>query len=739
MLSSILGFPRFGANRDLKFLVESFWAGKVDETALLDGAKDAAITFNAIPARYQNLEGLAQYFAMARGLQNDSVSVPSLPMSKFFDTNYHYTRVTLSESPEQLKLAKEPKAVREFLEAKALGIKTRPAIIGPVSFILLSTAGASKLQSHLPNLTRAYSDLLLQLASAGAEWVQLDEPFLCMDLTQDQKAAFTSAYTQLASHLAGKGPKVLIANYFEALADNAELAFSLPGVAAVHLDLVRGEQQADAVLDLLERKKDTTTVVSLGVVNGRNIWKADLEAALKLVNKFVSRVGADRLIVSSSCSLLHSPHSLEAEYKGKHDAEILDWLAFAVEKVREIKLISRAVAGVDASVTEKLDANKRSIQSRRTSTRIHNPAVQQEMSAVDASMLSRSSPYPTRRTIQQGKLHLPKFPTTTIGSFPQTADVRRLRAQHKNGTLTTEQYEAKLKEEIERVVRFQEELDIDVLVHGEPERNDMVEYFGEQMDGLTFTKNGWVQSYGTRGVKPPIIYGDVSRPNPMTVRWSAYAQSLTKRPMKGMLTGPLTILCWSFVRDDQPRELTAKQLALAVRREVVDLEAAGIAVIQIDEPAIREGLPLRRSKWDSYLTWAVDAFKLSSCGVRDETQIHSHMCYSDFEDIMDAIIALDCDVLSIESAKSDLKLLKAFESRSYPNELGPGVFDIHTKRVCPADEMLGTAQKMLTCLSPERVWINPDCGLKTRGWEETTKVLTNMVSVSKQLRAASTA
>ncbi|KAJ3072884.1 hypothetical protein HDU98_002689 [Podochytrium sp. JEL0797] len=773
--SSILGFPRMGANRELKHLVEGFWKGSVTESDLLNGAKDlrknhwkiqqakgidvipsndfsfydhildAAVTFGAIPPRYASLSGLDLYFAMARGLQRaGSVDVASLPMSKYFDTNYHYVPVPLTSSTT-FTLAPNSKPVQEFKEAKALGIQTRPYIVGPVSFLLLARTSKdapvefSKL-NLVDELVEVYTQLILELGFAGAQWIQLDEPHLVMDLTPVEQAVYTRAYTLLAAKLqaAGNTVKILVATYFEGLDTNAELAFKLPGVSAIHVDLVRGLESFDTILNAAEAHKNIT--VSLGVVNGRNVWKADLEVAIELVSKAVKRIGADRVIVASSCSLLHSPHSLEAEKAGaKVDAELIDWMSFAVEKLEEVVTVARAVKLGRESVKVELAANAKSVLSRVQSKRIHNPAVQSRLHAINPTMLTRKSPYLSRRTVQTELLNLPKYPTTTIGSFPQTATLRRIRAQFKKGSLTQIEYERLLKEEIATVVKFQEELDIDVLVHGEAERNDMVEYFGEMLDGVGFTKNGWVQSYGSRCVKPPVIYGDVSRPNAMTVGWTTYAQSLTTRPMKGMLTGPLTILCWSFVRDDQPREFTAKQIALAVRDEVIDLEAAGIKVIQIDEPAIREGLPLRRTKWTEYLTWAVDAFLLSSTGVQDGTQIHSHMCYSDFEDIMDAIIQLDCDVLSIESAKSDLKLLQAFQSRDYPNELGPGVFDIHTQRVAPLEEMKTRVDQMQTCLAAERLWINPDCGLKTRGWTETEAVLKNMVQTAKEFRAAASA
>ncbi|KAJ3206490.1 methionine-synthesizing 5- methyltetrahydropteroyltriglutamate--homocysteine methyltransferase [Entophlyctis luteolus] len=788
VLSSCLGFPRMGENRELKYLVEGFWKGTISETDLLAGAKnlrekhwriqqeqgvdfipsndfslydhilDAAVVFGAVPERYSALSGLDQYFAMARGLQvPGKVDVASLPMSKYFDTNYHYVPVPLSPKTV-FKLTSNSKPVQEFNEAKALGIQTRPYIVGPVSFLLLARASKDaparfNVLDLIDGLVDSYAQLIEELENAGAQWIQLDEPHLVTDLSAVTQSIYTYAYTRLSKALqtsrAGSNVKILVATYFDSLAGagNADLAFLLPGVSAVHADLVGGTRDmtgstvsAGSFAAVVAAAKATRKYLSLGVVDGRNVWKADLRAAVALVQDSVRILGTDRVIVSTSCSLLHSPHSLKAEKVGDNvDAELIDWMSFATEKLQEIVTITKAANYGTEYVKNLLEENAASLQRKSVSNRINNPVVQARMQSVQPSMLARKSPYVVRRDVQSRLLNLPKYPTTTIGSFPQTAKLRRLRAQYKKNSISQSEYERLLKEEIASVVKFQENLDIDVLVHGEAERNDMVEYFGEMLDGIGFTKNGWVQSYGSRCVKPPIIYGDVSRPSPMTVAWTAYAQSLTARPMKGMLTGPLTILCWSFVRSDQPRQATAMQIALAVRDEVADLEKAGIKIIQIDEPAIREGLPLRRGKWDEYLKWAVEAFRLASSGVSDGTQIHSHMCYADFEDIMDAIVAMDCDVLSIESAKSDLKLLQAFKERDYPNELGPGVFDIHTQRVTPDAEMKSRVEQMQTCLAWDRIWINPDCGLKTRGWEETEAALKNMVQTAKHFRAAASA
>jgi 5-methyltetrahydropteroyltriglutamate--homocysteine methyltransferase len=573
-------------------------------------------------------------------------------------------------------------------------------------------------------LLPVYAEILRRLKSQGAEWVQLDEPALCLDLTPEQRAAFASAYQQIRQ--AAPELKLLLATYFGDLRDNLVTACKLP-VDAIHFDAVRAPQELARLLAELPADKQ----LSLGVVHGRNIWRNDFERSLNLLRQVAKVVGDERLLVSPSCSLLHSPVSLKHETK--LDAELKSSLAFAEEKLSEVGLLAKLVnqSGDSAALLE----NRKAIASRRNSPRIHNSAVKARAKAVSPADLKRQSVFSVRRAKQQVRLNLPAFPTTTIGSFPQTEDVRVARASFKKGEFSSANYENFLKQKIAECIRWQEEVGLDVSVHGEFERNDMVEYFGEQLAGFVFTENGWVQSYGSRCVKPPIIFGDVSRPKPMTVEWSKFAQSLTKKPMKGMLTGPITILQWSFVRDDQPRSETAKQIALALREEVRDLEAAGLPVIQIDEPALREGLPLRRADWQNYLNWAVDAFRLSASGVRDETQIHTHMCYCEFDDILDSIAALDADAISIETSRSNMELLGAFAQFKYPNDIGPGVWDIHSPRVPSADEMLGLIRAAAKVIPKERLWVNPDCGLKTRRWEEVRPALENLVAAARRARA----
>lgn len=616
------------------------------------------------------------------------------------------------------------KPLAELKEAKALGVATRPVLIGPVSFLLLGKMHGASPVTLLDRLLPVYEELLVALRRAGAEWVQLDEPCLVTDLDASAKAAFRAAYDRLAK--IGGAPSSLVTTYFGALGDNLELATSLP-VAGLHVDLVRGREQLDAVVKALPKDR----VLSAGVIDGRNVWRADLDDAFGLVAKIAGARGADRLFVAPSCSLLHAPVDLGTETE--LDPELASWLAFATDKLEEVSALAKAVdAGkAEGPAFEKSRAAK---ASRAASKRVHNASVAARLEAVTPEMGRRRSPYPARRE-KQKSLGLPLLPTTTIGSFPQTSEVRAARAEHKAKKRDDASYEKFLREETERAVRRQERLGLDVLVHGEFERNDMVEYFGEKLEGFAFTKNGWVQSYGSRCVKPPIVYGDVSRPAPMTVEWSKYAQSLTKRPMKGMLTGPVTILQWSFVRVDQPRSKTCRQIALAIRDEVADLEKAGLRAIQIDEPAIREGLPLRRAEWKAYLDWAVDAFRVASSPVKDETQIHTHMCYSEFNDIIDAIGAMDADVVSIETSRSRMELLDAFAKYKYPNEVGPGVYDIHSPRVPTVDEIVELLTRAAKVVPAERLWVNPDCGLKTRGWPEVEAALTNLVEGACRVRA----
>lgn len=757
-LSNNLGYPRVGVQRELKKANEAYWAGKLSQADLLktaatlrathwtlqrdagidlipsndfsfyDHVLDTACLVGAVPARYGwtgGPVGLDTYFAMARGSQTASLDAPAMEMTKWFDTNYHY--IVPEFTKDQAFALSSTKPFDEFSEAKALGIVTKPVLLGPVTFLLLGkekAAGFHRL-NLLDRLIPVYAEILKKLRALGAEWVQLDEPCLALDRTEEERFAIAKAYGALRN--AVPDLKILVATYFEGLRDNLHTATKLP-VNAIHIDLVRAPQQLDEVLAGIP----AGMMLSVGVVDGRNIWKNDFSSSLAMIDKAVKALGADRVIVSPSCSLLHTPFDLDVETK--MDAELKSWLAFSKQKLHEVAVLTAAVNKGRDSVKAELDANAAAMASRRTSTRIHNQTVKARAGAITATDKTRTSPYPARRAKQQAKLHLPEFPTTTIGSFPQTADVRSWRAKLKKGEWTEAQYNDKVKAETERVIRWQEEIGVDVLVHGEFERNDMVEYFGEQLSGFAFTQNGWVQSYGSRCVKPPVIYGDVSRPHPMTVTWSSYAQSLTKKPVKGMLTGPVTILQWSFVRNDQPRSETTKQIALAIRDEVVDLEKAGIGIIQIDEPAIREGLPLRKADWPSYLAWAVESFRISASGVRDETQIHTHMCYSEFNDMIDSIGAMDADVISMECSRSQMELLDAFVRYKYPNEIGPGVYDIHSPRVPSEQEMEQLLHKAANVLNRQQLWVNPDCGLKTRGWPETEASLKNMIAAAKKMR-----
>ncbi len=769
VIAANLGFPRIGANRELKKALESYWKGELSEQALKDVAKelrkihwtmqhragikhvpsndfsyydqvlDTIAMVGAVPERYGftgDKVDLATYFAMARGVQHKhdhkagekcahAHDASAMEMTKWFDTNYHYIVPELVPN-QKFKLASD-KVFEEFKEAKLQGLHTRPVLLGPVSFLLLAKmkGDAKPTLSLLPELLPVYERVLKQLVALGADWVQMDEPCLVLDLDDNARAACKNAYEKLSD--AVPELHIMLATYFGDLRENLDTAVELP-VAGLHIDLVRAPQQLDEVLAKFPAKK----TLSLGVVNGRNIWRADLDVAVKQVEKAVARVGTEWVHVAPSCSLQFAPVDLDME--DRLDAELKSWLAFAKQKLSEVVIITKAVSEGHAAVKAELEASRKALDTRRTSPRIHNQEVKKRVVKIDSSMRTRKSPFATRIKKQQELLNLPLLPTTTIGSFPQTAEVRAKRADFKAGKLTAADYEKFLREETTRTIKYQEQIDIDVLVHGEFERNDMVEYFGEQLEGFTFTKNGWVQSYGARCVKPPVIFGDVSRPKPMTVEWSKYAQSQTKRPMKGMLTGPVTILQWSFVRDDQPRSETCRQIALAIRDEVTDLEAVGIKIIQIDEAALREGLPLRRADWKSYLDWAVDCFRITSSAVKDETQIHTHMCYSEFNDIIASIADMDADVISIETSRSQMELLDAFVNFKYPNQIGPGVYDIHSPRVPSQAEIEALLRKALSVLSRDQIWVNPDCGLKTRGWAEVKPALEAMVTSAKKLR-----
>ncbi|MCE2470078.1 MAG: 5-methyltetrahydropteroyltriglutamate--homocysteine S-methyltransferase [Dehalococcoidia bacterium] len=755
-IAANLGFPRIGARRELKRAVEDYWAGRIDEDALHETARglrrnawllqrdagiehipsndfsfydhvlDTAAMLGAVPSRFGHDDGpvsLDTYFAMARGADK----APAMEMTKWFDTNYHYI-VPEFEEGQTFRLS-STQHLDHCLEAKALGIETRPVLLGPITFLLLGKMqepGRDRL-SLLSGIVPVYAEALRQLSEAGAEWVQMDEPALGLTMDNRARAALGQAYAALAA--SAPRLKMLVAVYFSGLRENLRTALALP-TAGVHLDLARDPGQLDEALHKLGPDK----VLSLGVVDGRNVWRTDLEQAMAPLERAASVLGAGRLMVAPSCSLLHAPVDLELETE--IDPEMRSWLAFAAQKVREVSHLTQAINGGRGQAAAAFADNAKAMAARRSSPRIHDPAVKERAASVTPQMLARNSAFGVRREAQRGAVELPLYPTTTVGSFPQTSEIRRIRAAYRRGGASERRYREFLRSEIRRVIRFQEELGLDVLVHGEPERNDMVEYFGEQMNGFLHTSNGWVQSYGSRCVKPPVIFGDVSRPHPITVRWAKYAQSLSEKPVKGMLTGPVTMLQWSFVRDDQPRSETCRQLALAIRDEVIDLERAKIRIIQIDEPAIREGLPLRQEDWDEYLTWAVESFRLASSGVADHTQIHTHMCYAAYGEIIDSIAALDADVISMEAARSSMELLGAFKESPYPNHIGPGVYDIHSPRVPPTDEIGGLLSRAAEVLSDDQLWVNPDCGLKTRGWAEVEASLKHMIAAAKRARRA---
>ncbi len=761
-----LGFPRIGAKRELKFALESYWKGQssrdelkalgaqlrqchwenqsgldlvpVGDFAFYDQMLDMSFTLGNLPERVRGFQGdpLDNYFRVARGRSAQNAEahaaccgggVAAGEMTKWFDTNYHYIVPEFTASTT-FKLD-ATRLLDQLAEARAQGVKAKPVIIGPVTYLALGkakdqTRGDADKLALLERLLPVYAELLDTLAAQGVEWVQIDEPILVTELDADWKHAFNTAYHQLKASKV----KLLLATYFGQLQENQHLAANLP-VAGLHIDAINGRDDVQPLLNLLPSHK----VLSLGVINGRNIWKTDLAAVLDWVEPLADRLG-ERLWIAPSCSLLHVPVDLDSEVK--LDADVKSWLAYALQKLDELKVLAAALNNGRASVKAELEANQAAIAARRTSPRVNNPVVKAAVATLDAALGQRQSVYGQRSPKQAALLKLPAYPTTTIGSFPQTSDIRHARSEYKAGRLDEAGYQAAMKAEIERSVREQEALDLDVLVHGEAERNDMVEYFGEQLDGYAFSQFGWVQSYGSRCVKPPILFGDISRPKAMTVEWIKYAASLTKRPMKGMLTGPVTILNWSFVRDDQPRSVSCYQLALAIREEVLDLEKAGIRVIQIDEAALREGLPLRKSQWQQYLDWAVESFRITANGVEDETQIHTHMCYSEFNDIIKSIADMDADVITIETSRSDMELLDAFEHFQYPNEIGPGVYDIHSPNIPTQDHIEQLMKKAAERVPAQRLWVNPDCGLKTRQWPEVIPALTNMVAAAKALRQA---
>ncbi|AYN20677.1 5-methyltetrahydropteroyltriglutamate--homocysteine S-methyltransferase [Alcaligenes aquatilis] len=756
-----LGFPRIGAKRELKFALESYWKGEssrdelkalgaqlrqrhwenqagldlvpVGDFSFYDQVLDASFLLGNLPERVQGFQGdeLDNYFRVARGRSAKGLEdhgaccggVAAGEMTKWFDTNYHYI-VPEFTADTQFKLDASH-LLEQLAQAKAQGVNAKPVIIGPVTYLALGKAkDESNKLALLDRLLPVYVQLLDTLAKAGVEWVQIDEPILVTELDADWQQAFKTAYQQLKS----ADVKLLVATYFGQLLENAALAASLP-VAGLHVDAINDRDGVEALLKLLGDEK----VLSLGVINGRNIWKTDLTAVLDWVEPIAKQLG-DRLWIAPSCSLLHVPVDLDSEQQ--LDADVRSWLAFALQKLDELRVLGKALSQGREAVKEELAENLAALTARRNSPRVNNPAVKAAVARISAELGKRKSVYAQRASKQAEFLKLPAFPTTTIGSFPQTVEIRRARSEFKAGRLDENSYQAAMRAEIERSVREQEKLGLDVLVHGEAERNDMVEYFGEQLDGYAFTQFAWVQSYGSRCVKPPILFGDISRPQAMTVEWITYAQSLTQKPMKGMLTGPVTILNWSFVRDDQPRSASCLQLALAIREEVLDLEKAGVHVIQIDEAALREGLPLRKSQWQSYLDWAVESFRIAANGVGDETQIHTHMCYSEFNDIISSIADMDADVITIETSRSDMELLEAFETFQYPNEIGPGVYDIHSPNIPTEQHIVNLMKKAAERVPAERLWVNPDCGLKTRQWAEVIPALTNMVAAAKVLRAS---
>lgn len=753
-VAHIPGFPRIGARRELKFALEKFWRGEISEADLAGTGRDvrrrnwerqkgAGLDFitvgdfawydhilqllvhlGGVPARFglkQKPLGLPGYFALARGTPEQ----PAMELTKWFDTNYHYL------VPEWSADTRFDGGVEwlfdEVTEAQALGRPIKVVLPGPLTLLYLGkirdpAGGLQHKLDLLPRLVPAYQRLLARLKSQGVEWVQLDEPILALDLD----GCWLDSFRPTLEALAESAPPILLACYFGPPAAGHEFLQQLP-VAGIHLDLTRGAEAPDLRDGFGDGK-----VLSLGVVNGRNVWRADLDAALDRLEPAHAALG-DRLWVSSGCSLLHVPVDLEGE--DNLDPALRSWLAFAQQKLEEIVTLRRGLDEGREAVARELEAARAALASRGASRAVHDNAVRQRLQGVIEDDLRRQSPYAARAQRQRARFRLPLYPTTTIGSFPQTAEIRKTRSAFRRGDIDFETYREAMQAQIRLAVTKQEALGLDVLVHGEAERNDMVEYFGEQLAGFAFTGNGWVQSYGSRCVKPPIIYGDVSRPAAMTVEWTRYAQSLTTRPMKGMLTGPVTILQWSFVREDQPRADTAMQIAAALRDEVQDLEQAGIGIIQIDEPALREGLPLRQKDWDAYLEWAVRAFRYASCGVSDDTQIHTHMCYSEFGDILSSIAAMDADVITIETSRSGMELLDDFGRFRYPNEIGPGVYDIHSPRVPDKAEMVALLEKAERVIPRERLWVNPDCGLKTRGWPETEAALTHMIDAARQLRA----
>ncbi|MCL5245776.1 5-methyltetrahydropteroyltriglutamate--homocysteine S-methyltransferase [Cellulophaga sp. 20_2_10] len=766
MKTNVLGYPRIGAKRELKKVSERYWKGTATKTELVEMGKqlklsnwklmqnagidlipsndfsfydqvlDATLTYGCIPARYQKIKEkesqLDLYFAMARGLQNNEFDVTAMEMTKWFDTNYHYLVPEFTANQEFELFSLKP--VHEFKEALAHNITTKPVVLSPVTYLLLGKEkeGGFNRIDLLDNLLPVFYKLIEGLVDAGATYIQIDEPCLALDITDKDREAIKKLYSTLAY----KFPElnVILTSYFDCYGDNLETVLQLP-VHALHLDLVRCSLQLDDILNATNFKNDK--ILSLGIIDGRNIWKTNFEDTIATIKKVEAQIGKDNVWLATSCSLLHSPYDLDLEESEEAlPVSVKQWLAFAKQKVDELVTLKKLAAG-DASkeVLTKLVDNTRALKAKKESSIIHNAAVKARLSLLTAKDSERNAEFLSRQKIQKDQLKLPAYPTTTIGSFPQTKEVRSWRSKFKKKELSLDAYNQLIKQEIEETIRFQEKIGLDVLVHGECERNDMVEYFGEKLEGFAISNFGWVQSYGSRAVKPPILFGDVSRPVPMTVKWSDYAQSLSSKVVKGMLTGPVTILQWSFVRNDQSRSETCKQIALAIRDEVNDLEEVGLQAIQVDEPAIREGLPLRKEHWSAYLSWAVESFKIATSGVADKTQIHTHMCYCEFNDIIQHIANLDADVITIETSRSKMDLLNVFVDFKYPNEIGPGVYDIHSPRVPEVSEIEELLQKASKLLPVDNIWVNPDCGLKTRDWPETKLALENLVQAAKTMRS----
>lgn len=750
ILNHTLGFPRVGLHRELKKAQESYWAGNSSQEALLavgrelrarhwqqqkqagvdvvpvgdfawyDHVLTTSLLLGNVPARHQNKDGsvdLDTLFRLGRGRAPTGEPAAAAEMTKWFNTNYHYMVPEFTKG-QQFKLS-WTQILDEVDEALAAGHKVKPVLLGPVTYLWLGKVKGEQFDrlSLLKDILPVYQQVLAELAKRDIEWVQIDEPALVLELPQEWLNAFKPAYEAL------QGPtSLLLTTYFESAGTNIDTIRELP-VQGLHVDLVHGK---DDIAEL-NAKIPSDWLLSVGVINGRNVWRADLSSWFECLQPLVSQ--RKQLWIGSSCSLLHSPIDLSTETR--LDEEVKSWFAFALQKCAELSLLSNALNNNDP---QSLEAWSAPVHARRDSERVHNAAVSQRLAGITAEDSQRDNSYVARSEAQRKRFQLPAWPTTTIGSFPQTTEIRGLRLDFKQGRLDSNHYRTGIAEHIKQAIVEQERLGLDVLVHGEAERNDMVEYFGENLDGFAFTQNGWVQSYGSRCVKPPVIIGDVSRPEAITVEWAKYAQSLTKKPVKGMLTGPVTILCWSFPREDVTRETIARQIALALRDEVEDLEKAGIGIIQIDEPALREGLPLRRSDWAAYLEWAVDAFRLNAAVAQDDTQIHTHMCYCEFNDIMDSIAALDADVITIETSRSDMELLESFEEFEYPNDIGPGVYDIHSPNVPSVEWMEELLLKAAKRIPTDRLWVNPDCGLKTRGWPETRQALANMVKAAQNLR-----